>query len=285
MEIIKASLAAALHSNGGGSNLGSVTFTENDTYTPTQPLDGWDEVTVQVPTYEDEYEDALERIAELEEEVEECDQCKADVIAKLQEYDPNFDPQTCEDISKEVGKVAGYKPPNDPPREDVVDAIEDLGGGDVDTVATGTSCGYTYKLEFAGWAQYIDSMREPITGEAINNIITSGVYNSFVEGQFVAGGYIYPVCKITIEGLQGRNWGYVGGGIGFLNGGGGWPVVVDSEWKFGISDIALHNDPDGTGCWINAIYYPSDAGWWSTNIGFAGVITKDSVTTTVYTEF
>lgn len=142
MEIIKASLLAALQQDGGGSNLGSVTFTENDTYTPTQPLDGWDEVTVQVPTYEDEYRRALERIAELEEQVEECDECKADVIAKLQEYDPNFDPQTCEDIVNEIPKVvddekekvSGYTFPDGTPYDDIVplvstDPITDVNTG------------------------------------------------------------------------------------------------------------------------------------------------------------
>lgn len=289
--------------------LSGTTFTQNGSYTPSSDIRGWSSVIVQVKTWKDEYDAMVaccEDVAEILEvqpepgqsccdavkgkaedvmkQIAEDDECKAKIIATLQQFDPNFDPQTCEDIVNEIPEVAGYKPPNDPPREDVIDAIDDLGGGDVDTVVTGTSCGYTYKLEFAGWAQDIYSMRELISGEAINTVITSAAYNSFVEGQFVVGGYIYPVCKITIEGLSGRNWGYVGGGIGFLNGGGGWPVVVDSEWKFGIDDIALHNDPGGAGCWINAIYYPSGAGWWSANIGFAGTVTKDSVTTTVYTQ-
>ena len=41
----------------------------------------------------------------LEEQIEECDQCKADVIAKLQEYDPDFDPQTCSDIPPEIDEI------------------------------------------------------------------------------------------------------------------------------------------------------------------------------------
>ena len=130
-------------SSGGGANLGSVTFTENDTFTPTAPLDGWDEVTVQVPTYEDEYRDALERIAELEEQVEECDQCKADVIAKLQEYDPNFDPQTCEDIPSEIGKVvddekekaSGYTFPDGTPYDPTI--LDAVGGDPITDVQTG----------------------------------------------------------------------------------------------------------------------------------------------------
>ena len=50
----------------------------------------------------------IQIIADLTEQVEECDQCKADVIAKLQEYDPNFDPQSCEDIPPEIDDIAGY---------------------------------------------------------------------------------------------------------------------------------------------------------------------------------
>lgn len=130
-------------SSGGGANLGSVTFTENDTFTPTAPLDGWNEVTVNVPTYEEEYRDALERIAELEEQVEECDECKAAVIGKLQEYDPNFDPQTCEDIPDEIGKVvddekekvSGYTFPDGTPYDPTI--LDAVGGDPITDVDTG----------------------------------------------------------------------------------------------------------------------------------------------------
>lgn len=50
----------------------------------------------------------IQIISDLTEQVEECDECKADVIAKLQEYDPNFDPQTCKDILPEIDDIAGY---------------------------------------------------------------------------------------------------------------------------------------------------------------------------------
>jgi len=137
-------------SGGGGANLGSVTFTDNDTYTPTPPLDGWDEVTVNVPTYEEEYRDALDRIAELEEEVddleeqvEECDQCKADVIAKLQEYDPNFDPQTCEDIPPEIDEVAGYTFPDGTPYDPTI--LDAVGGDPITDVDTGQTLYCEYR--------------------------------------------------------------------------------------------------------------------------------------------
>ena len=283
MEIIKASLMAAVGGGGSGANLGSVTFTENDTYTPTQPLDGWDEVTVNVPTYEDEYRDALERIAELEEQVEECDQCKADVIAKLQEYDPNFDPQTCEDIPPKIDEVAGYEPPNVPPRADVIDAIAPLGGGDVDTVGSGTigDNEYTYRIEFAGFTVNNYTMRDPIVDQPINDIVSSTLYAGYDEGQWHAGdgGYIFPVIKITIDGV---GWGYAAA-PGFLNGGSGWPVVCDSEWKFGIADITAYND--GGGHRVITTFYPSGAGWTDYGIYFGGyTVSKDSVTTKIYTQ-
>ena len=268
-------------SSGGGANLGSVTFTENDTFTPTQPLDGWDEVTVQVPTYEDEYREALERIAELEEQVEECDQCKADVIAKLQEYDPNFDPQTCTDIPPKIDEVAGYEPPNNPTHGDVVDALVSLGGGDVDTVGEGTIGSYTYKIEFAGFGNGAYALYDRITGEAINDVVVSDVFEHYYEGEFKLGDYIYPICKITIEGLDGVNSGYCLGGIGFFNA--QYPVpTVSDEWKFGIEDIIVTNNASGH--FIAVQYYPSAVGWITGQLAVVDTITKDSVTTKVYTQ-
>lgn len=157
MEIIKASLMAALHSSGGGANLDSVTFTENDTFTPTAPLDGWDEVTVNVPTYEDEYRGALERIAELEEQVEECDECKAAVIGKLQEYDPSFDPQTCTDIPPEIDTVveqeSGYEFPPDTPYDPTI--LDAVGTDPITDMQTGQTlyCAFHTQAESIGGMQ------------------------------------------------------------------------------------------------------------------------------------
>ena len=51
MELIKASLMAAAMQGGGGGNLGSLSVTDNGTYTPQstgQSVDGWNQVTVSV---------------------------------------------------------------------------------------------------------------------------------------------------------------------------------------------------------------------------------------------
>lgn len=83
--------------------------------------------------YDDYYEDE-QTIADLQERIEECDQCKADVIAKLQEYDPDFDPQTCTDIPPEIDKVAGYElpiPPIPPVNPDDPDPFPFIGSNKV----------------------------------------------------------------------------------------------------------------------------------------------------------
>lgn len=267
-----------LHKDSGSSIILDTFTTAQNGHWTAQSGHAWNDITVNVPTYEQEYRQMQAECEKVKEAIKPYDPTLP------VPWDPIHDP-TQPTIPEEIDKIAGFEPPNDPPREDVIQAIEPLGGGDVDTVVTGTSCGYTYTLEFTGWAQDIYAMREPVTGEAINTIVTSSVFNSFVEGQFELYGYIYPVCKITIEGLSGRNWGYVGGGIGFSNAFlPYWGPVCDAEWKFGVVDVAIHNDPGNTGCWLQAQYYPASAGWFSSNIFFAGVITKDSVTTKIYTQ-
>ena len=87
--------------------------------------------------------DAVKRKAQdAVDKIEECDQCKADVIAKLQEYDPDFDPQTCGVIPPEIDAVydkgkddAPEKytfPEDDPdnPDPDRYDKIAELVGSD-----------------------------------------------------------------------------------------------------------------------------------------------------------
>jgi hypothetical protein len=106
MELIKASLMAAAMQGGGGGNLGSLSVTENGTYTPQstgQSVDGWNSVavsvpislltvnangtytatsggyspvTVDVPTYYEEWQEALEDLQEMQ-------QCCADVADML----------------------------------------------------------------------------------------------------------------------------------------------------------------------------------------------------------
>ena len=285
--------------------LGGATFTENRSYTPPDNLRGWSSVTVNVKTWKDEYDAMMEccqdvaeilgaepepgqsccdavkgKAEDVMEQIAEDDECKAKIIATLQQFDPNFNPQTCEDIVNEIPEVAGYEPPGDPPREDVIDAIAPLGGGDVDTVGTGTVGNYTYHIEFAGFTVNGYTMRDPIVDQPINDIVYSTLYAGYDEGQWHAGdgNYIFPVIKITIDGV---GWGYAAA-PGFLNGGGGWPVVCDSEWKFGIEDITAYNNEAGHR--VITTFYPSGAGWTDYGIYFGGnTVTKDGVVTKVYT--
>ena len=113
MEIIKASLIAAAMQGGGGANLGSLSVTANGTYTPQstgQSVDGWNSVavsvpispltvnangtytaasggyspvTVEVPTYEVEYQQALQDLEEAQEALEEMEECCNDVADML----------------------------------------------------------------------------------------------------------------------------------------------------------------------------------------------------------
>ena len=82
----------------------------------------------------------IQIIADLTEQVEECDQCKADVIAKLQEYDPNFDPQSCEDIPPEIDDIAGY---DFPVGTDPVDIAELVAGDPVNDKTLGNVAPYS----------------------------------------------------------------------------------------------------------------------------------------------
>ena len=107
-----------LNRKKGGSNLDSVTFTENDTYTPTAPLDGWNEVTVQVKTWYEEYQQMLDC----------CDDVQDAIIANWDPDDP--DPPTKpippEDIPGLIEQMPGYTfPPGTDP-----DDIAPLVGGD-----------------------------------------------------------------------------------------------------------------------------------------------------------
>ena len=69
--------------------------------------DCWEEVVAALQEYDPEYdpdegECPAPKVGEIVDHAKDCDDCKAEVVAKLQEYDPDFDPQTCEDI---VGKI------------------------------------------------------------------------------------------------------------------------------------------------------------------------------------
>lgn len=114
--------------NSGGANLGTKTITANGTYTAqtdgydgyssvtvavpltgrtftangsyTADTGGWNSVIVDVPTYEEEYEEMLE--------------CCEEVKEKLKELDPDYNPDDPDapTIPEEIDKVSGYTFPD-----------------------------------------------------------------------------------------------------------------------------------------------------------------------------
>lgn len=100
-----------LQKRGHNANLSSVTFTANDTYTPTAPLDGWNEVTVNVKTWYDEYQQMLQC----------CDEVQDAIIANWDPDDP--DPPTKPippaDIPGLIDQLPGYTFPPGTTFEDI----------------------------------------------------------------------------------------------------------------------------------------------------------------------
>lgn len=75
-------------------------------------------------TQEYDCEDVLDAAEAAEAEIDECNQCKAAVISKLQEYDPDFDPVSCSDIPDKVDEIieekSGYEFPQGTEYPDIV---------------------------------------------------------------------------------------------------------------------------------------------------------------------
>ena len=161
--------------------------------------------------YDDYYEDE-QTIADLQEQIEECDQCKADVIAKLQEYDPDFDPQTCGDIPPEIDKIAdeesGFDPPIGTPIEDIIKIM-----GSDDTVEIE---GNTYHFDYYVWERNTDvhyplyTLFEGTPQQSYSVAPQMNVYDSneqLVATEFIAetqsqgvlNGYKYQVTSATID--------------------------------------------------------------------------------------
>ena len=130
VDLISDSLAIMLDGSGGGTPavLDEKTITDNGVYYPrdeTPPLDGYNKVTVNVETYEEEYEEMKE--------------CCDEVVEVIQQYDPDYDPTDPtaptipEEIEDVIDSVSGYTfpagtsyPPIVPtPERPVIDPIED----------------------------------------------------------------------------------------------------------------------------------------------------------------
>lgn len=269
-----------LHKDSGSSIiLDTFSTVANGHWTP-QAGHAWNDITVNVPTYEQEYRKMQE----------ECEKVKN----AIKPYDPTLpDPWTPEtdptqpQIPDEIEKIAGYEPTNGD-RDDIVQAITPLGGGTIDTVANGTVGNYDYTITFAGWSDGGQTGTQ-ITGEPINDLWDMALYEDFTEGQFAysAGGaaYIYPVWKITVNGISGKTYGYVAG-IGYLNSsyyGYAWDGYCTEEWKFGISTWNSVT-PSGSGYSVNANLYVDDGGWTTQDfVTKAGVtLTNGTITNKIY---
>lgn len=263
-----------LHKDDGSSIILDTFTTAQNGHWTAQSGHAWNDITVNVPTYEQEYRQMQAECEKVKEAIKPYDPTLP------VPWDPIHDP-TQPTIPEEIDKIAGFEPTGDPPRSDVIDALVPLGGGDVDTVGEGTIGNYTYKIEFAGFGNSVYALYDRITGEAINDVVVGDVFEHYYEGEFKLGDYLYPICKITIEGLDGVNSGYCLGGVGFFNAQYPTPTVSD-EWKFGIEDIIVTNNASGH--FIAVQYYPSAVGWITGQLAVVDTITKDSVTTKVYTQ-
>ena len=157
----------------------------------------WEDVVAKLQEYDPEYDPAEgecpteeigkvvdekeQEIEALEEQIEECNQCKADVIAKLQEYDPDFDPQTCSDIPPEIDKVVEEKEGYDLPEgtdisDQNVQAI--INGNPVTDNNTGATLGFQTYIEPDGhWGAGV-------------YVIVDGVKTDY---WYVSGGTAVPV--------------------------------------------------------------------------------------------
>jgi hypothetical protein len=142
MELIKASLMAAAMQGGGGGNLGSLSVTENGTYTPQstgQSVDGWNSVAVSVPispltvnangTYtatNGGYSPVTVDVPTYEQEYQEMQQCCSDVAAILQ-VDPTSE-GCCDRVKQRVLNIVtgSSSPIADVDNYDPANATENL---------------------------------------------------------------------------------------------------------------------------------------------------------------
>lgn len=143
-----------------------LTATENTTYTAPAGT-GYTPVTVDVPTYYDEWQAAIEQLEHMQE-------CCGEVVAALQKYDPDFDPEDCEDIPPE---------------------IDDVIAGQIDEFRSKEGCnvsvnGITCNVSYAGIGDaeyYALSYSNPhaIPAPELSGVISVTTFNWF--GEFVEG--------------------------------------------------------------------------------------------------
>lgn len=78
---------------------------EPTTGTPAGPWDGYSLFTIDLSGVKDDIEDLQQQIADLEDELEACHDCRDEVVAALQQYDPDYDPDEGECPADKVTEV------------------------------------------------------------------------------------------------------------------------------------------------------------------------------------
>lgn len=137
------------------------TLNANENRTYTAPANtAYNPVNVNVPTYEEEYREMVV--------------CSQEVIARLQKYDPDFDPTTCEDIPDEVDEVAGYEFPDGTPYSPTI--LDAVGTDPITDVQTGQTlyCAFHTQAESIGGMQGAEAW---YTDSAGNVYLINGDYD------------------------------------------------------------------------------------------------------------
>ncbi len=135
---------------------------------------------------EEDVREAEQEAEDAKEEAEECKQCKAQVVTKIQEYNPSFDPQDCQDMVDGVESVSGYEFPSgtvyDP------DIIGIVGGDNV----TDETLGYTLYSEVGlAWDVMAQQFQNPYLKWGI--IDSNGNYTQFSQNAY---GGAYPMFQV-----------------------------------------------------------------------------------------
>lgn len=162
-----------------------------------------DAVTNDIPAIIDQLEEdvreAEQEAEDAKEEAEECKQCKAQVVAKIQEYNPSFDPQDCQDMVDGVESVSGYEFPAGTAYDP--DIISIVGGDNV----TDETLGYTLYSEVG--------MNYDTTHQAWQNpylkwgmLDSNGVYHQFWQIAYGSAAPMFTVESYCITNSATGEW-------------------------------------------------------------------------------
>ena len=209
---------------------------------PPGPWDGYNFFTVDLSTVKDNIEDMLARIAELEDELEDCHDCWEDVVAAIQVYDPTYNPaegecpapkvgeivdhaKDCDDCKAEVvAKLQEYNPDFNPQTcEDIVDEIDDVYQKGRDDEEEENPPGYTLP---EGTDPSDPNVQEIINGNPVtdNNTGATLGFQTYKNPDNSWGAGVY----VIVDGVKTDYW-YVSGGTAV-------PVDHFSDMKVWVTD-------------------------------------------------